>query len=88
VIDPRVGVRQPSLPSKPAQPLGIPGISAKPDFAGAVSADEVRIHAFQLYERRLSERRRLLVDRSVDDWLTAEGHLRARKNRANETAVR
>ena len=52
------------------------------------SAEEIRAHAYQLYQRRLCERRRLSEDRSVDDWLTAEAHLKARKNRASKTTAR
>lgn len=46
------------------------------------------MHAFQLYQRRLSEHYRVSEDRSVEDWLAAEAHLKARKNRANKTTVR
>jgi len=88
VIDPRVGVRQPSSPSKQAQPLARPGISAKTGVSTAASEDEIRIHAYQLYERRVSEHRRGSEDRSLEDWLTAEADLKARKNRANKTTVR
>jgi hypothetical protein len=88
VIDPRVRVRQPSSPSKQAQPLATLGISAQTGISNAVSEDEVRIHAYQLYERRLSEHRGGSEDRSVEDWLTAEAHLNARKNRANKTTAK
>ena len=81
MIDPRVPVRQPPSPSTRAT------ISAKSGVSTAVSEDEVRIYAYQLYERRLSEHRRGFEDRSVEDWLAAEAHLRARKNRANKTTV-
>lgn len=91
MIDPRVPGRRHSSPS--AERLARPTASAKTSVSAAVSEDEVRIHAYLLYERRLSERRlserRLLSeDRSVEDWLAAEAHLKARKNRANKTTVR
>jgi hypothetical protein len=88
VIDPRVGVRQPSSPSKRAQPLASVTTPEQTDVHTPASEDEVRAHAFQLYKRRLSEHYRLSEDRSVEDWLAAEAHLKARKNRANETTVR
>ena len=86
MIDPRVGVRQPSSTS--AGPLARPTTSARTGVSTAVSEDEIRIHAYKLYERRLSEHRSLSEDRSVEDWLTAETHLKARRNRANKTTVR
>ena len=83
MIDPRVPVRRPS-----AERLANPTVPAKTGVSTAVSEDEVRVHAYQLYERRLSERRILSEDRSVEDWLAAEAQLKARKNRANKTTVR
>ena len=60
---------------------------AKTGVRATVSEDEIRIHAYQLYERRLSERRRLSEDHSMEDWLAAETHLKARKNRASKTTA-
>jgi hypothetical protein len=88
VIDPRVGIRQPSSPSKRTQPLASVTTPEQTDICAQASEDEVRVHAFQLYERRLSEPCRVSEDRSVEDWLAAEAHLKARKNRANKTTVR
>ncbi len=87
MIDPRVGVRQPSSPSKRAQSLARLATSARTEVPTAISEDEVRIHAYQLYEGRLSEHRRLSADHSVEDWLAAEAHLMARKNSAGKTIV-
>ena len=83
--NPRRPVRQCSSPS--AEPSARPKASAKTGGNKAVSEDEIRIHAYQLYERRLSEHRRLSADRSIEDWLAAEIHLKARKNRASKTTV-
>lgn len=48
-----------------------------------VSADEIRNHAYQLYELRGRTE-----GRALEDWLTAERYLRARKNRANKVLFR
>jgi len=86
VIDKRVGVRQASSTS--AEPLARPTTSARTGMSTAISEDEIRIHAYQLYERRVSEHRSLSQDRSAEDWLAAEVQLKARKNRANKTTIR
>ena len=86
MIDPRVLVRPPYSPS--AERLARPTTPAKTEVSTVVSEDEVRVHAYQLYERRLSESRILSEDRSVADWFAAEAQLKARKNRANKTTVR
>lgn len=83
---PKRPVSHSSLPS--AEPLARPTSAAQTGVPTAVSSDEIRIHAYQLYERRLSEHSRPPEDRSVEDWLAAEVHLKARKNRANKTTVR
>ena len=88
MIDPRVGVSPPSSRSRQAQPLQTPAIAATTGVSAPASEDEVRIHAYELYQRGLSEHRRSSEDRSVEDWLTAESDLNARKNRANKTTVK
>lgn len=50
---------------------------------GAPSDDEIRHHAYKLYELRGR-----MEGCAVEDWLTAERHLTARKNRANKVIFR
>ena len=86
--DLRISIRLPFEAAKPALPLATPTTSPQASISISVSEDEIRPHAYQLYQRRLSEHCRSFEDRSVEDWLTAEAHLKARKNRANKTNVR
>ena len=86
--DSRISIRQPFEASKQALPLATPTTSPQASSSISVSEDEIRTHAYQLYQRRVSEHCRSSEDRSVEDWLTAEAHLKARKNRANKTNVR
>ena len=83
MIDPKVRARQSSPPSTPKQPLTRPAAAGTTDLSAVISDDEVRNHAYQLYERRGGAE-----GKAVDDWLTAEAHLRARKNRANKIVSR
>jgi hypothetical protein len=80
VIDPRVRVQQASSLSTQAKPLAEPEGSTKKGPASDVSEHEVRIYAYELYERRGGTE-----DHAVEDWLMAEAHLAARRNRANQT---
>jgi len=50
-----------------------------PVTVNAVSDEQIRIHAYELYQRRGGTE-----DRAVEDWLSAEASLAARKNRANK----
>jgi Protein of unknown function (DUF2934) len=77
VIDPKVHVGQPPLPSTPAQPLAKSVALPKSGPASAVLEQEVRIAAYELYERRGGT-----PEHAVEDWLTAEAHLVARRSRA------
>jgi DUF2934 family protein len=81
VIDPKVRVQQASSPSKPARPVvAEPEVSARKGPVSDVAEHEVRIYAYELYERRGGTE-----DHAVEDWLTAEAHLAARRNRSNQT---
>jgi hypothetical protein len=82
MIDPKFRPQQSSSISPQAKPLGQPDVSAQSSVANVVSEDEVRIHAYELYERRGNTE-----DRALEDWLKAEDHLAARKNRANKTTA-
>jgi len=54
-------------------------LSATANLPDTISEEEVRIHAYLLYERRGGSE-----DHAVEDWLTAEAHVWARRNRANK----
>jgi len=77
VIDPKVRVGQPPVPSTQAKPLAKSDALPKSGPAGAVLEEEVRMAAYELYERRGGT-----PDHAVEDWLTAEAHLVARGSRA------
>jgi Protein of unknown function (DUF2934) len=83
VIDSKAGVRQnsPSVHVQTAS-ASTAGFEREP-VPSAVSDDEIRNHAYQLYERRGRTEGRVL-----EDWLAAEGYLRSRKNRANKVIFR
>lgn len=51
--------------------------------AGAVSDDEIRDHAYKLYELRGHTE-----GHALEDWFAAERYLSARKNRANKVILR
>jgi DUF2934 family protein len=70
--------KSPSLLSH-EQPLATP----ETDVSITVSEDAVRVHAYELYKHRGCSQ-----DNAVEDWLTAEAHLLARKNRANKKLAR
>lgn len=53
--------------------------SAETDLSASVSEGAIRTHAYELYERRGRSQ-----GHAVEDWLTAEAHLMARKNRADK----
>ena len=60
-----------------------PQATPETDLSTTVSEDAIRTHAYELYERRGSSQ-----DQAVEDWLTAEAYLLARKNRANKKLAR
>jgi hypothetical protein len=72
VIEPKVRVGQPPVSSPPAKPLTKSDAAPKSGPVSAVLEQEVRLAAYELYERRGGT-----PDRAVEDWLTAEAHLAA-----------
>jgi len=80
MVNPKVRVRRGSSTSTQAPPLARPASSTQTTLSSTVSEDEVRMHAYQLYERRGGS-----GDHAVADWLRAEAQLTARRNRANKT---
>ena len=83
MIDRKVRGGNASSTSAQAQPLAKPETSGTGGQSSTVPEDEIRIHAYQLYKRRGGSE-----DHAVEDWLMAEAHLTARKNRANKTIAR
>jgi Protein of unknown function (DUF2934) len=79
MIDPRYQVQHPRSPSRQRKPASQWKQVALPEAVKQVSDEEIRIHAYGLYERRGGAE-----DRAVEDWLSAESYLAARKNRANK----
>ena len=77
MIDSKVLVGQPPLPSTSAKPLAKSVALPKSGSASAVLEQEVRIAAYELYERRGGT-----PDHAVEDWLTAEAQLVACRSRA------
>ncbi len=79
MIDPKFQVQPPRSPSKQRNPTSQGKQAATPAAVHPVSDDEIRIYAHELYQRRGGTE-----DRAVEDWLSAESYLAARKNRANK----
>ena len=79
MIDPKFQVQPPRSSSKQRNPTAQRKQAAIPVEVHPVSDDEIRIYAHELYQRRGGAE-----DRAVEDWLSAESHLAARKNRANK----
>jgi len=79
MIDPRFQVQHPRSPSKQRNPRSQPKQAETTPTASAVTDDEIRSYAYGLYLRRGGSE-----DRAVEDWLSAESYLAARKNRANK----
>lgn len=77
MIDPKVRVGLPPLSSTQAKPLAKSDAVPKSGPVSAVLEQEVRLAAYELYERRGG-----IPDHAVEDWLTAEAHLAARRSRA------
>lgn len=78
MIDSKVRVGQPPVSSPPARPLAKSEAVPMPK-SGPVSAvleQEVRLAAYELYERRGGT-----PDHAVEDWLTAEAHLTGGRSR-------
>jgi hypothetical protein len=74
VIDPKVRVGQAPLPSMQAKPLAKSDTLPRSGPASAVLEQDVRIAAYELYERRGGT-----PDHAVEDWLAAEAQLVARR---------
>jgi hypothetical protein len=80
MIDPKFQVQPPRSSSKQRNPTSQRQQQAAiPVEVHPVSDDEIRIYAHELYQRRGGTE-----DRAVEDWLSAESYLAARKNRANK----
>ena len=75
--NPPVPGQQPSSRSPQAAPLAKPAPAGTRESANAVSEQQVRTYAYELYERRGGTE-----NHAVEDWLAAETHLAAR-NREN-----
>ena len=77
-MDPKVRVAQPPVASTATQ-AAARNRTAVPNRgpANAVLEQEVRIAAYELYERRGGT-----PDHAVEDWLMAEAQVRARRSRA------
>jgi hypothetical protein len=70
VIDPKVRVGQPPVSSLQAKPLAKSDAAPKSGPVSAVLEQEVRLAAYELYERRGGT-----PDHAIEDWLTAEARL-------------
>ena len=79
MIDPKFQVQPPRSSSKQRNPASQRKPAAIPVEVHPVSNDEIRTYAHELYQRRGGTE-----DRAVEDWLSAESYLAARKNRANK----
>jgi hypothetical protein len=80
VIDPKVRVGQPPVPSMQAKPLAKSDALPKSGPPSAVLEEDVRMAAYELYERRGGT-----PDHAVEDWLTAEAHLVAGRSGAGRS---
>ncbi len=79
MIDPKFQVQHPRSPSNQRTRISSPKPAALSPAVSPVSEDEVRSYAHELYELRGGTE-----DRALEDWLSAESYLAARKNRANK----
>ncbi len=76
MIDSRVRVGRPPVSSPQVKPLAKSDAAPKNGPVSAVLEQEVRLAAYELYERRGGT-----PDHAVEDWLTAEAHLTAGRSR-------
>ena len=72
MIDPKVRVGQPPVSSPQVRPLVKSDAAPKSGPVSAVLEQEVRLAAYELYERRGGT-----PDHAIEDWLTAEARLTA-----------
>lgn len=79
MTDPRFQVQRPRSPSKRRNTTSQPKRAAISVAVNPVSDEEIRSCAYRLYQRRDGTE-----DHAVQDWLSAEAYLAARKNRANK----
>ena len=79
MIDPKVRVQQSRSFSAQTKPLTPLEGSTKKAPANAVSEHDVRVYAYELYQRRGGT-----GAHAVEDGLTAEAHLTADSHRANQ----
>lgn len=84
MVDSKAGVRQSFMlgHAKTAFPSKADRSEEWPVF-DSVSDDEIRNHAYQLYELRGRTE-----GHALEDWVTAERYLKARRNRANKVIFR
>ena len=76
MIDAKVRVGQPPISSPQAKPLAKSDAMPKSGPVSAVLEQDVRLAAYELYERRGGT-----PDHAVEDWLTAEARLATGRSR-------
>lgn len=79
MIDPRFQVQHPCSPPERRSPAARPQENAVHSMVAAVTDEQIRAYAYELFEGRGGTE-----DHAVEDWLLAESYLSARKNRANK----
>lgn len=80
MIDSKVRFRQSPSVSTQTKPLTQPGASAQTVQASVDSEHDVRIYAYELYERRGGTE-----GHAVEDWLEAEHQVAMLRNPASKT---
>jgi DUF2934 family protein len=83
MLNPKAGILQVPSPISQKGRLAESKSLAETDLLSRISEEAIRIHAYELYERRGRSH-----GYAVEDWLTAEAHLMARKNHANKKLFR
>ena len=80
MLNPKAGIGQvPSAIPQKVHPVESRTSAETDHLSAGVSEDAIRTHAYELYERRGRSQ-----GHAVEDWLTAEAHLMARKNRVDK----
>lgn len=82
MVDSKVRVRQSSSLSTQTKPLAEPEASAQTVQDSVASEHDVRIYAYELYERRGGTE-----DHAAEDWLEAERQVAALRNLASKTGL-
>jgi hypothetical protein len=80
VIDPKVRVGQPPVSSPQAKPLAKSDAAPNGGPVSAVLEQEVRLAAYEIYERRGGT-----PDHAIEDWLTAEALLTSDRSRTGSS---